>query len=80
MLSTEHLNRTPVMSKKRGNTFRANVMDVPAAPHEKDYEVERSSLIVSFQINLILLKSNKLFYFVCFLLHLLDYGRYKLHI
>jgi hypothetical protein len=36
------------MSKKRGNTFRANVMDVPAEPHEKEYDEEVSSLIVKF--------------------------------
>jgi hypothetical protein len=47
MLSTERLN-VPVMSKKRGNTFKANVMDVAAAPHEKQYDEEGSSLIVSF--------------------------------
>lgn len=46
MLSTERLN-PPVMSKKRGNTFKANVMDVAAAPHEKQYDEEGSSLIVS---------------------------------
>lgn len=47
MLSTERLN-PPVMSKKRGNTFRANVMDVAAAPHEKHYDEEGSSLIVRY--------------------------------
>jgi hypothetical protein len=48
MLSTERLN-VPVMSKKRGNTFKANLMDPAAVPHEKQYDEETSSLAVSFK-------------------------------
>jgi hypothetical protein len=56
MLSIEQPN-VSMISKKRGNTFKANVMEAAAAPHDKNFdEEEESSMIVG--VSLISLKTS----------------------